>query len=314
MADFENGLQTGGWTLSEINERAKRQPKEFVLEAEEAFAAQIRGTVDKIEERRPECKILMVSGPSSSGKTTTANMIKDELMRRDIWSTVISLDDFYVGIARLPLLKDGGKDFESIDGLDIEQVKRSIKGIVYEGFCDMPIYDFSTMAPSSERRQIKLPENGMIIIEGLHALNPVITEGLPLDSVFKIYVSVENDVQLGGAKVIQPTSIRLTRRVLRDFYFRDTEAVRTILMWNNVCRGENLYIKPLKEQSNVALNSFHAYELCVMATPMIELCAEVTEDLDVYEAIKRLEKKLDMFERLDKSVVPPTSLLKEFLK
>lgn len=314
MADFENGLQRGGWALSEINERAQRHPEEFVLEAEEAFAVQIKETVDKIEKRRPECKILMVSGPSSSGKTTTANMIKDELMRRGIWSTVISLDDFYVGIARLPLLKDGGKDFESIDGLDIEQVKKSIKGIVYEGFCDMPIYDFSTMAPSSERRQIKLPENGMIIIEGLHALNPVITEGLPLDSVFKIYVSVENDVQLGGEKVIHPTSIRLTRRVLRDFYFRDTEAVRTILMWNNVCRGENLYIKPLKEQSNVALNSFHAYELCVMATPMIELCADVTEDLDVYEAIKRLEKKLDMFERLDKSVVPPTSLLKEFLK
>lgn len=314
MADFDNDLQKGGWTLPEINERAKRHPEELILEAEEAFASQIRKTVDKIEERRPECKILMVSGPSSSGKTTTANMIKDELMRRDIWSTVISLDDFYVGVARLPLLKDGGKDFESINGLDIEQVKKSIKGIVYEGFCDMPIYDFSTMAPSSERRQIKLPENGVIIIEGLHALNPVITEGLPLDSVFKIYVSVENDVQLGGEKVLQPTSIRLTRRVLRDFYFRDTEAVRTILMWNNVCRGENLYIKPLKEQSNVSLNSFHAYELCVMATPMIELCASVTENLDVYEAIKRLQKKLDMFERLDKSLVPQTSLLKEFLK
>lgn len=314
MADFDNDLQKSGWTLSEINERAKMHPEEFILEAEATFASQIRETVDKIEERRPDCKILMVSGPSSSGKTTTANMIKDELMRRDIWSTVISLDDFYVGIARLPLLKDGGKDFESINGLDIEQVKKSIKGIVYEGFCDMPIYDFSTMAPSSERRQIKLPENGVIIIEGLHALNPVITEGLPLDSVFKIYVSVENEVQLGGEKVIQPTSIRLTRRVLRDFYFRDTEAVRTILMWNNVCRGENLYIKPLKEQSNVSLNSFHAYELCIMGTPMIEQCASVTGNLDVYEAIKRLGKKLDMFERLDKSLVPQTSLLKEFLK
>lgn len=314
MADFDNDLQKGGWTLSEINERAKRYPEEFILKAEEAFASQIRRTVDKIEERRPECKILMLSGPSSSGKTTTANMIKDELMRRDIWSTVISLDDFYVGIARLPLLKDGGKDFESIDGLDIEQVKKSIKGIVYEGFCDMPIYDFSTMAPSSERRQIKLPENGVIIIEGLHALNPVITEELPLDSVFKVYVSVENEVQLSEEKIIQPTSIRLTRRVLRDFYFRDTEAVRTILMWNNVCRGENLYIKPFKEQSNVSLNSFHAYELCIMATPMIELCVSVTEDLDVYEAIKRLEKKLAMFERLNKSLVPQTSLLKEFLK
>ena len=189
-----------------------------------------------------------------------------------------------------------------------------VRGIVFEGFCDMPIYDFSIMAPSTKRRQIKLPENGMIIIEGLHALNPIITEELPKDSVFKIYVSVENDVDLCDGKLFSAKSIRLTRRVLRDFYFRDTSAVRTILMWNNVCRGENLYIKPFKEESNIAINSFHVYELCVMASQMRELCKTVTEDLEIYEAIKRLCGKLALFESINDSFVPQTSLLKEFIK
>lgn len=314
MTIFENYFEKDGWTLKKINEDAQKHPKEFVNYIEKTFEKQIKETVDYIEKKRLECKILMISGPSSSGKTTTANMIKDELMRRNIWTTVISLDDFYVGIARLPLLKDGSKDFESINGLDIEQVKKSIKGIVYEGFCDMPIYDFSTMAPSTKRRQIKLPENGMIIIEGLHALNPIITEGLPLDSVFKIYVSVENGVKLDDEMIISPKSIRLTRRVLRDFYFRDTSAERTILMWNNVCRGENLYIKPLQAESNIAINTFHAYELCVMGSQMIELCSSVSKDLEIYDAIKRLCGKLAKFETIDDVLVPKTSLLKEFIK
>lgn len=314
MTIFENYFEKDGWTLKKINEEAKKQPKEFVKYIEKTFEKQIKETVDYIEKKRPECKILMISGPSSSGKTTTANMIKDELMRRNIWTTVISLDDFYVGVARLPLLKDGSKDFESINGLDIEQIKKSINGIVYEGFCDMPIYDFSTMAPSDKRRQIKLPENGMIIIEGLHALNPIITEGLPFGSVFKIYVSVENDVELDDKQTISPKSIRLTRRVLRDFYFRHTSAEDTILMWNNVCRGENLYIKPLQAESNLIINTFHAYELCIMGTQMINLCQSVSKDLEIYDAIKRLCSKLAKFEIINDSLVPTTSLLKEFVK
>ena len=314
MTIFENYFEKEHWTLEKINYNAKTCPKDFVDYIEKAFAKQIKETVDYIEKRLPKCKILMISGPSSSGKTTTANMLKDELMRRDIWSTVISLDDFYVGIARLPLLKNGAKDFESINGLDIEQVKKCISDIVYKGFCDMPIYDFSTMAPSGKRRHIKLPENGMIIIEGLHALNPVITEGLPLDSIFKIYVSVENDVVLNENKIISAKSIRLTRRVLRDFYFRSTSAERTILMWNNVCRGENLYIKPLQEESDVSINSFHAYELCVMAPQMINLCSSITENLEAYDSVQKLNKKLCEFEYINEKLVPQTSLLKEFIK
>lgn len=314
MTIFENYFEKDGWNLKKINEEAKNCPKRFVNYIEETFKKQIKETVDYIEKRRPECKILMISGPSSSGKTTTANMIKDELISRNIWTTVISLDDFYVGIAKLPILKDGSKDFESINGLDIDQIKKSIKSIVYNNFCDIPIYDFSTMAPSPKRREIKIPENGMIIIEGLHALNPLITEDLPSESVFKIYVSVENDVQLDKDVVISPKSIRLTRRVLRDFYFRATTAERTILMWNNVCRGESLYIKPLESASNISINTFHAYELCVMASQMESLCNTISKNLEIYDSIKRLCNKLNKFEYIDAKYVPETSLLKEFIK
>lgn len=314
MTNFENYFKNDGWSLQKINEKVKKSPQEFINHMESTFKKQITETVDYIESKRPECKILMLSGPSSSGKTTTANMIKDELVRRGIWTTVISLDDFLVEVVRRPRLEDGSIDFESINVLDICQIKTALTGIIYENFCDMPIYDFSKMAPSTKRRQIKLPENGIIIIEGLHALNPIITEDLPAESIIKIYVSVENDVDLGENKTISAKSIRLTRRVLRDFHFRYTSAVDTILMWNNVCRGENLYIKPFKNDSDITINSFHGYEIGVMAAQMIELCASVPKDLEIYEAIKRLCGKLSLFEPVDNALVPATSLLKEFIK
>ncbi len=314
MTNFENYYEKEAWTLKTINEKASSDPKEFIRYIEENFEKQIKQTVDLIERRQPECKILMLAGPSSSGKTTTAKMLKDELIRRNIWTTMISLDDFYVGVARLPVLEDGSKDFESIQALDMEQLKKAIKGIVYDGFCDMPTYDFSLMAPSTERRQIEVPQNGIIIIEGIHALNPIITEDLPKESVFKIYVSVENGVELDDGKFISPMEIRLTRRVLRDFYFRDTLPNRTIQMWDNVCRGENLYIQPFKDESDVAINSFHAYELCVMASQMFNACAMISSETDIYDFIQKLRLKLTQVQFIDSALVPETSLLKEFIK
>lgn len=314
MTIFENYYEKDAWTLKSINEKAAREPKEFISYIEGTFKKQIKETVDLIERRQPECKILMLAGPSSSGKTTTATMLKDELNRRNIWTTMISLDDFYVGVAKLPLLEDGSKDFESIKGLDMEQLKNAIKGIVYDGFCDMPTYDFSIMAPSTQRKQIKVPENGIIIIEGIHALNPVITEDLPSESVFKIYVSVENGVELDDGSVLTSTEVRMTRRVLRDFYFRDTLPGRTVMMWSNVCRGEELYIKPFKGESDVAINSFHAYEVGVMASQMINACAFVPTDVDIYDAVQDLRIKLSKFSAIDNALVPKTSLLKEFIR
>lgn len=314
MTSLENYYSKDGWTLKKINEAVTKSPIEFINSVELTFDKQIKEVVDCVERKQPECKILMVAGPSSSGKTTTANMIKNELMRRGIWSTVISLDDFYVGIAKLPILSNGDKDFESINGLDIVQIKKCLKGIVYDNFCDMPIYDFSTMAPSQERRHIKVPENGIIIIEGLHALNPTIIEDLPSESILRIYVSVQNGVMLEDGKDISPQAIRLTRRVLRDYNYRYTLPIRTIMMWNNVCRGEELYIKPFMIESDLSINSFHAYELCVMAEEMIELMGSIPENVEIYSFVKRLSNKLKRFKRLDDGLVPETSLLKEFVK
>lgn len=314
MTISENYYERDAWTLEAINEKVTCEPEEFIDCIESDFKKQIKEAVDCIEERQPECKIVMLAGPSASGKTTTATMIKNELIRRGIWTTMISLDDFYVGVARLPLLEDGSKDFESIDGLDMEQLKKAIKGIVYDGFCDMPIYDFSNMAPSKQRKQIKVPENGIIIIEGLHALNPIITEDLPHESVIKVYVSVENGVSLNDGNFISPREIRMTRRVLRDFYFRDTLPHRTIMMWSNVCRGEELYIKPFKDESDVTINSFHAYELGVMAAQMVNACGFVPSDVDIYDIVQKLRIKLSSVAAINNAMVPENSLLKEFIR
>jgi hypothetical protein len=128
------------------------------------------------------------------------------------------------------------------------------------------------------------------------------------------YVSVENGVELGDDNVLSSTEIRMTRRVLRDFYFRDTLPGRTVMMWSNVCRGEELYIKPFKAESDVAINSFHAYEVGVMASQMINACAFVPVDVDIYDAVQDLRIKLTKFTAIDNALVPKTSLLKEFIR
>mgnify|MGYP004598977911 FL=1 len=314
MTISKNYYEQDGWNLSTINEAAEKEPEQFVKRIECSFKAQIEETADYVIKKQPECKILMIAGPSSSGKTTVANMIKAEFAKRNIWSTVISLDDFYIGIDKLPILKNGSKDFESINGLDTFQIKQTLKSIIYDGLCDMPIYDFSKMAPSNKRRHIKVPSNGMIIIEGLHALNPIISDGLPIESVLKIYVSVQNKVMFNGHEFISPEDIRLTRRVLRDYNYRDTMPIRTVMMWADVCRGEQLYIKPFEMESNISINSFHAYEICVMSKEMLGLMGSIPKNIQEYEHIVKLTEKLREFKNINKSLVTSDSLIREFIK
>lgn len=314
MTIFKGYYEQDNWNLSLINEAAEKEPEEFVKHVEQAFEKQINETVDYIIKKQPECKILMIAGPSSSGKTTVANMIKTELSKKNIWSIVISLDDFYIGIDKLPTLKNGSRDFESINGLDISQIKQTLKCIIYDGLCDMPIYDFSKMAPSDKRRNIKVPENGIIIVEGLHALNPIISKELPDESILKVYVSVQSGVMLNDHEFILPEDIRLTRRVLRDYNYRYTMPVRTVMMWNDVCRGEQLYIKPFKMESNISINSFHAYELCVMAKEMLSLMGSIPQNSQEYEYIMHLTEKLKKFKDINKNLVSEKSLLREFIK
>ena len=301
------------WDLGQINDAAKKKPKEFIGYAEAFYSRGVGDAVSFILERKNSCKVILLAGPSSSGKTTTASMIRDRLIKHGHWSTIISLDDFYKGLNNVPLLEDGSKDFESINSLNTEAIEECIFSLIKNGYCDIPTYNFETMAPNKEKKRIIMPKNGIAIIEGLHALNPVISKNLPLDRIIKMYVSVAQGIDTKHKLLITPREIRLCRRVIRDYNYRYTLPERTLIMWDNVCKGENKYIEPYKNTSDFTINSLHMYEMCVLAQKAKELLKSVPKDIKLEEESSHLPEVLSQFYPINPGLVPSDSLLKEFI-
>lgn len=314
MINFKKLGEECVFTLENINRLTKNDPNGFIADVENLFKDKIDSTVDYILSGRKGCKILMMAGPSSSGKTTTANMIKSTLEARGVPCAQVSLDDFYTGITKAPLLSDGSRDFESIRRLDVDEIKRCLLSLINNGFCDMPTYNFALMAPNIQKKRVEIPDNGMMIVEGIHALNPEITEALPSASILKLYVSVVCEINNGTNGSISSRGIRLMRRTVRDYNYRHFLPIRTVLMWKNVCRGEDLYISPFKSTAEIHINSTHAYEPCVMAKKAIALFESIPPGNDVLAPeYKRLYDGLSRFVQIDPALVPKNSLLREFI-
>lgn len=309
MTIFNEDYKEMRWTLDKINELATSDAKLFINHVENAFKDEFKNTLEHILKRRNECKVILISGPSSSGKTTFANMLSKALGENGIWSSVLSLDNFYQGIKKVPKLEDGTEDFESIEGLDVKEIKKCLSDIIKTGHADIPIYDFSQMAPSKEKIRIDLPTDGVLIMEGLHAISPVLSEGLEQQNLFKIYINVKGGIRNDEGVFFPPKFIRLMRRIQRDHKYRYTSPEQTIIMWKNVSRGEKLYVRPLRKFADIKVNSLHAYEPCVMAKEMIDLMNEVPENLNM----SVFTEKLKQFNLIDQDLVPRDSLLREFI-
>lgn len=309
MTSFQENYINEGWTLKRINEMALSDPESFVNDVENFFKNEIKKVVKYILERKDNCKIILISGPSSSGKTTFTNMLCEYLGEKGVWAGILPLDNFYQGAKKVPLLEDGTKDFESMDGLDVKNIKNCLSEIIKTGHTIIPTYDFSTMAPSKEKAEITLPPGGVLVMEGLHAISPDITEGLAQQNIVKIYISVKGGVRDDIGVFFPPKFIRLMRRIERDHKYRYTLPERTILMWKNVLRGEKLYVRPLRKFADIRIDSFHAYEPCVMAKDLLELLQSVPEDLGMESFIDKLKQ----FNWIDENLVPKNSLLREFI-
>lgn len=298
-------------TFSKINKLAL-EPKEFLNQCTADYAAAVREaaqTVMKTENKN----IIALAGPSSSGKTTTASMLAKAVGECGAKAYIVSLDDFYYSHSenKYPLDENGKPDYESVDALDIERIDRCFAELSEKGESALPVFDFMQGERIDGARKITLENNDVIIVEGLHALNPVITSSLGENNVFRMYVSVSSRVYDNvGSVLLSKRNLRLIRRTVRDNQFRATSPERTFEIWQSVMRGEDRYLFPFENLADIRLNSFHLCEPCVLAAQAIPLLQSVRGE---YEADARLlAEKLSLFTKTVKSLLPADSLLREF--
>jgi len=299
--------------LEYINGMAQSQPKQLVEAAEARYAGIVAGIAGQVRCAHGH-KLVLLAGPSASGKTTTAQKIADALCAQDTRAHRISLDDFYLEAGRLPRLPCGARDLESVHALDLPLLRVTLRSLMETGRGDIPHFKFGA-GGRTRWDPLEIGPEDTIVLEGLHALHPEITEytGFPGEAVTKVYVSVASRVYNRGEIVINKRSLRLVRRILRDSQFRNSDAARTIEMWPAVTAGEELWLTPCKPHADFLINSIHVYEPCVFAPRVLPLLEAVPADCPGAGPAVRLARALRRFTPLPEEFAPPESLLREFL-
>lgn len=299
------------YTLEIINEKAK-MPSQFLSLCSEEYHNKVKTAAEKIFFDKSK-KIVMLAGPSSSGKTTTAKILSEYINLLGGKAYTVSLDDFYhprsVGY---PLDENGKPDYECVEALDIELLHQKLRELSDGKKSYLPVFDFKSGERINDAKTIELKDNDVIIFEGLHALNPVITDNLGVKELFRIYVSVSSRVyDKNGEVLLSKRDLRFIRRMVRDFSFRSTSVEFTFEVWQSVARGEDKYLFPYEYLADMKLDSFHPCEPCVFSQRAAELFSHVEND-EYKEKATRLARTLSLFDKTDYSLLPEDSLLREF--
>ena len=260
MSNFASGYVKYINHLEQINDAAVSDPARMIDEVEDAYHDHLENIARNITSHHQGVRVVMLSGPSSSGKTTTAHLLRDYLTQYGAKSYIVSLDDFYRGVGLAPRLPDGEYNYESVEALDVEAIKQCLLDIITTGRFSVPSYNFALGRPTGQPRPYQLGEGDIVIVEGIHGLNPLFTRELPQGSCVKLYVSVKQQIKSANGDVISPMDLRLVRRIVRDVQFRDTTPERTLSMWDQVVEGEDRYIRPYRLSADYTVNSIHIYE------------------------------------------------------
>ena len=299
--------------IGRINEMAKNDAKGFVEMSESLFHEDLRSIVENIITLPVDRYVVLLSGPSSSGKTTTAQKLAEEFQRHGCGVHHISMDDFYLGKDYVNILPNGKPDFESVEALDIPLIKKTFLQLAQTGECEFPKYDFKTSSRTNEKQYLKLCPDEAVIIEGIHVLNPVFDNGADGGRISKVYVSVKQGVKNGEDYVLTNREIRCIRRLVRDNSFRDAPPEKLLGMWGEIVDGEKRFIRPYRYTSDFTVNSIHIYEPCIMRERAVRLLKQINENSDHYETAKHLIESLSGFEVIDDSLIPENSLMREFI-
>lgn len=268
---------------------------------------------DEIKNRILDCRVLLLSGPSSSGKTTTTNRLMLHLRANGLFPQMISLDDYYLGRSKTPLDEHGKPNYEDIEAIDYELFSSHLRALLQGETVTVPRFDFHTGERKPEGHPMSLPQGSVLLVEGIHALNPKLTRGVSESQCFRVYCSALTVLCFDRYNPISPTDTRLLRRMIRDSKFRNTDAVGTLDMWPSVQKGEIKNIFPYEETADVIFNSALSYEFSVYrahAVPLLEKAAKTAEHR---ETALRLLEFISHFEPISASLVPGTSVLREFI-
>lgn len=300
-------------TVSAINSKVKENAAEFINVCENEYKNEIAEITRQLI-NNSHLKIVLIAGPSGSGKTTTAHILSESLKEKGATVEIVSLDNFYFDKDKLPILPDGEPDTESVNALDIAEIKKCFSNIVNFGKSTMPVFNFKTGKSQKDAINIDLGENGILIVEGLHALNPLIYDSLKADCIYKIYISVNTGIfDDNGNKLLSSRKIRFVRRALRDYRFRNTDMFLTLKMWDKVTSGEEKFLYKFKPLADKQLVTLHPYELCVYRDLFLAEFKDLPIIAEDYEYAQYIANIVSLFVPVDIKNVPYNSLIREFI-
>lgn len=293
-----------GHAIDLINVSEALQERKIVKIADEIAARQVGDN---------RVKIILISGPSSSGKTTFSKRLSIQLMTNGLKPYPISLDDYFVNRDNTPLDENGNHDFESLYAVDLPFFKKQLDTLLEGGEVELPKFNFSSGMRESSGIKFRLEDNMILILEGIHALNPELTPNIPAENKYKIYVSALTTILLDKHNYIPTTDNRLLRRIIRDSKYRGSSAESTIARWPSVRAGEEKWIFPYQENADAMFNSALLFELAVIKDHIEPILRKVPNNCPEYSEAHRLLHFLSYFVSIQDTELPPTSLLREFL-
>lgn len=298
-------------TLNQIVEY--KYAGQMIKISEALHEKKISQIADKIRARCKKVKVILVSGPSSSGKTTFGKRLSVQLLVNGIKPINLSLDNYFVNRELTPRDEKGEFDYETIDALDITTFTQNINDLLAGKEVEIPKFSFETGQRYYDGEKLKIAKNNVIIVEGIHGLNPKLTQLLPPESLFKIFVSALTSISIDDHNLINPSDNRLIRRMVRDNKYRNYSALDTLRRWESVLRGEQKHIIPYQEEADAIFNSALIYELGALKTQAEPLLREVTQQHPEHSKALRLLKFFSYIKAVPTREIPPTSIIREFL-
>ena len=299
-------------TVADLNAAVRAGMATVIINVSEAIQERkIASVADQV--KALGCRIVLLAGPSSSGKTTTSKRLAVQLAAIGLRPQMISMDDYFVNRDATPRDAKGEFDFECIQALDVPFFNEQLQALLSGSRVELPRFNFQTGLREASGKLLQLSEQDVLIIEGIHALNPQLTPQIPRSEKFQLYVSALTTIQLDEQRRISTSDNRLLRRIIRDHKFRGYSATETIRRWPSVRAGEEKWIFPYQENCNMMINSALLYELAVLRGYVLPLLEAVPATEPEYEEAWRLRQLVGFFEPIRDKQIPPVSLLREFL-